>query len=102
MLERFDISPERTLSVVHAGIPGADRLFALLMEQVPSAQHVHKSDLIAAVAEMQPRSDRMRELIAPLLLGSFKGKSVADHWAELRAGEIFAEGLQGIPICAAS
>lgn len=91
VLERFDISPERTLSVVHAGIPGADRLFALLMEQVPSAQHVHKSDLIAAVAEMQPRSDRMRELIAPLLLGSFKGRSVADHWAELRAGEIFAE-----------
>ena len=91
VLERFDISPERTLSVVHAGIPGADRLFALLMEQVPSAQHVHKSDLIAAVAEMEPRGDRMRELIAPLLLGSFRGRTVADHWAELRAGEIFAE-----------
>jgi hypothetical protein len=91
VLDRFDISPERTLRVMHAGIPGADRLFVLLMDKVPDARHVHKSDLIAAVAEMAPRSKRMRELIASLLLSQFGGRSVADHWAELRAGEIFAE-----------
>ena len=91
VLDRFDISPERTLRAMHAGIPGADRLFALLMDKVPGAPHVHKSDLIVAVAEMAPRSKHMRELIASLLLSQFGGRSVADHWAELRASEIFAE-----------
>jgi hypothetical protein len=91
VLDRFEISPERTLRVMHAGIPGADRLFVLLMDKVPDARHVHKSDLISVVAEMAPRSKRMRELIASLLLSQFGGRGVADHWAELRAGEIFAE-----------
>ena len=91
VLERLEIDPERTLRVLHAGIPGAERLFALLMAKVPSARHVHKSDLVAAVAEMEPRGDYMRELIAPLLLTPYGARSVADHWAELRAGEIFAE-----------
>jgi hypothetical protein len=89
--ERFSINPERTLRVIHAGIPGGDHVFELLMAQVPHARHVHNSDLIAAVAEMAPRSNHMRELIASLLLKPFGGRSVADHWAELRAGEIFAE-----------
>lgn len=40
---------------------------------------------------MEPRGNYMRELIAPLLLTPFWARSVADHWAELRAGEIFAE-----------
>jgi hypothetical protein len=91
VLERFDITPERTLRAIHAGIPGAERLFGLLMAKVPTAQHVHKSDLVAAVAEMEPRGNHIRELIAPLLLTHFWARSVADHWAELRAGEIFAE-----------
>jgi hypothetical protein len=95
VLERFEISPERTLRGIHAGIPGADRLFALLMARVPGAQHVHKSDLIAAVAEMAPRGNYMRELIASLLLTPFQARSVADLWAELRAGEIFAEHFRG-------
>jgi hypothetical protein len=95
VLARFEISPERTLRVVHAGIPGADRLFALLMARVPGAQHVHNSDLIAAVAEMAPRGNYMRELIASLLLTPFRTRTVADHWAELRAGEIFAEHFRG-------
>jgi hypothetical protein len=95
VLERFEISPERNLRGIHAGIPGADRLFALLMARVPGAQHVHKSDLIAAVAEMAPRGNYMRELIASLLLTPFRARSVADHWAELRAGEIFAEHFRG-------
>ena len=95
VLDRFDINPERTLRVMHAGIPSADRLFAVLMDKVPGARHVHKSDLIAAVAEMAPQSKHMRDLIASLLLSQFGGRSVADHWAELRAGEIFAEYFRG-------
>jgi hypothetical protein len=62
---------------------------------VPGAQHVHKSDLIAAVTEMAPRSNHMRELIASLLLTPFGARTVADHWAELRAGEIFADYFRG-------
>jgi hypothetical protein len=95
VFERLQISPERTLPVIHAGIPGADHLFALLMTRVPGAQHVHKSDLIAAVTEMAPRSNHMRELIASLLLTPFGARTVADHWAELRAGEIFADYFRG-------
>ena len=91
VLERFSIGPERTLRVMHAGLTGSDHLFALLMDQAPNAQHLHKSDVIAAVAEMAPQSKRMRELIASLLLAPFGGRSVADHWAELKAGEIFAQ-----------
>ncbi len=91
VLERFDITPERTLQSVHAGIPNVDRLFELLMEQVPQARHVHQSDLIAALAEHAPRGKPMRELLESLLLGPYGGRTVADHWAALRAGEIFAE-----------
>jgi hypothetical protein len=93
--ERFEIDPERSLRVIHAGIPGADRLFAHLMTQVPRAQHVHKIDLISAVAEMAPRSDYLRELITSLLLNPYEARTVGDHWAELRAGEIFAEHFRG-------
>lgn len=95
VLERFTISPERTLGVIHAGIPGAERLFALLLARVPGARHVHKIDLIAAVAEMEPRGKYMRELIVSLLFTPFGARSLADHWAELKAGEIFAEHFRG-------
>lgn len=95
VMERFEINPERTLRAIHAGIPGADRLFALLIAKVPGAQHVHKSDLVAAMAEMEPHGNPMRELIAQLLLTPYWARSVADHWAELRAGEIFAEYFRG-------
>jgi hypothetical protein len=95
VLERFDITPERTLRAIRAGTPGADHLFALLMAKVPGARHVHQSDLVAAVAEMEPRGNATRELIASLLLTPFWARSIADHWAELRAGEIFAEYFRG-------
>jgi NACHT domain-containing protein len=91
VFERLEITPERTLRAIHGGIPGAERLFTLLMAQVPNARHVHKSDLIAALAEMEPRGNHMRELIASLLLTPFGGPTLGDHWAELRAGELFAE-----------
>jgi hypothetical protein len=95
VLERFNISPERTLRVIHVGIPGAERLFGLLMAKVPDAQHVHKSDLIAAVAEMEPGGNQMRELLASVLLTPYGARTVGDHWTELRAGEIFAEHFRG-------
>jgi hypothetical protein len=91
ILDRFDITPERSLQSVHAGTPNADRLFALLMDQVPAARHVHKIDLIAALAEFAPRGKAMRDLLTSMLLAPFGGRTNADHWAELRAGEIFAE-----------
>ena len=91
IMERFDITPERTLRSMHAGIPNADRLFALLMDRVPTARHVHTSDLIAALAELAPRGKDTRDLVTSLLLSPYGGRTAADHWAELRAGEIFAE-----------
>jgi hypothetical protein len=62
---------------------------------VPGARHVHKIDLIAAVAEMEPRGKYMRELIVSILFTPFGARSLADHWAELKAGEIFAEHFRG-------
>ncbi len=37
----------------------------------------------------------MRDLLMSLLLSAIGGRSAADHWAELRAGEIFAEHFRG-------
>jgi len=95
ILERFEMTPERTLKSMHAGVPNADRLFALLMEQMPQAQHVHNSDLIAALAELEPRGEAMRDLLTSMLTSAFRARTVGDHWAELRAGEIFAEHFRG-------
>jgi hypothetical protein len=89
--ERLSISPERTLRVIRAGIPGGDHVFDLLMAQVPHARHLRNSDLVAAVAEMAPQSEHMYRLIESLLLPPSGGGSVADHWAQLRAGEVFAD-----------
>jgi hypothetical protein len=95
VLDRFNINPERTLRAIHTGIAGADRLFALLMDRVPGAQHVHNSVLIAALSAMAPQSKHMRDLVASLLLSPFRGSTLGDHWAELRAGEFFAEYFRG-------
>jgi len=88
---RLNIDPERTLRAIRGTIPNIEQVFGLLMEQVPTAQHVHKNDLIGALAAIEPQGNRMRELISSLLLGPVRGRTLADHWAELRAGEIFAE-----------
>lgn len=95
ILERFEITPERTLRSLHAGMPNVDRLFALLMEKVPTAQHVYKNELIGAVAEIAPRSQQMADLISSLLLTPYRSRSSAEYWAELRAGEFFAEYFRG-------
>ena len=91
ILERFSITPERSLQSVHAGIPNADRLFALLMDEVPATRYVHRIDLISVLVEFAPRGRAMRDLLTSMLLAPFGGRTNADHWAELRAGEIFAE-----------
>jgi hypothetical protein len=95
ILKRFDITPERTLGTLHAGMPNVDRLFALLMEKVPTAQHVNKNDLIEALAQIAPQSKHMRDLVASLLLKQNVPRSNAEYWAELRAGEFFAEYFIG-------
>ena len=95
VLDRFGIDAERTLTLMRADIPNAGRLFDLLMEQVPAARHVYNSDLIAALAEMAPRSRATRDLVASLLLRRSGRGTRADHWAELRAGEVFAEYFRG-------
>ena len=95
IFERFGIDPERSLQSVHAGVPNADRLFALLMEQVPTARHVHNSDLIGILAEFEPRGKTLRDLIGSIILSPFGGRTVGNHWAELRAAEVFAEYFRG-------
>ena len=75
-MERFDITPERTLGSVHVGTPNADRLFAKLMEHVATARHVHKIDLITALAEFAPSGKSMRDLLMSLLLSAIGGGKV--------------------------
>jgi hypothetical protein len=100
VFERFEISSERTLRAIHAGIPGAVRLFALLMAKVPGAQHVHKSDLVAAVAEMEPRGNLMRELIVPLLLTPFWAEVLPITGQNSGPEKYLPNTSGGMPICA--
>jgi hypothetical protein len=91
ILSRFEITPERTLRSLHAGIPHVHRLFGLLMDKVPSAQHLHKNDLIAALAEFSPNGHQMRELLDAMLRSPFHGRTIGDLTAILHAGQIFAD-----------
>ncbi len=91
ILERLEITPERSLSSVHAGIPNARRLFDLLITQAPSAQHLHRSDQIAALVEFAPRGPEMRGLLETMLRHEFRGRTISDITAILRAGQVFAD-----------
>ncbi|MEH2567133.1 NACHT domain-containing protein [Bradyrhizobium sp. AZCC 2289] len=91
ILSRFEITPERTLKSLHAGTPQADRLFGLLMDKVPSAQHLHKKDLITALAEFAPQGQSMRELLETMLRDSLHGRTIGDITAMLHGGQIFAD-----------
>jgi hypothetical protein len=91
VLERLEITPERSLSSMHAGIPNARRLFDLLMTRAPSAQHLHRNDLIAALVEFAPRGPEMRGLLETMLRRDFRGRTIGDITAILRAGQIFAD-----------
>jgi len=91
VLERLEITPERSLSSIHAGIPNGRRLFDLLLAQAPSAQHLHRSDLIAALVEFAPRGPEMRGLLETMLRRNFRGRTIGDITAILRAGQVFAD-----------
>ena len=92
IFDRLDLSAETTLAIVRPGVPNSERLFKLLMEKVPTTLHVHKVDVISAIARFAPQSEEMRAEITPLLLGSTGvGRTNADYWASLMASEIFAE-----------
>lgn len=90
VLERLGITPERSLSSVHAGIPNARRLFDLLIAQAPSARHLRRNDQIAALVEFAPRGPEMRGLLETMLR-SFHGRTIGDITAILRAGQVFAD-----------
>lgn len=91
MLERLQITPEITLRSLHAGIPGAKRVFDLLMAKAPSARHVQKDDVIAALMEFAPRGPEMRELLESMLHKGRIGRTIGDFTAISRAGQIFAD-----------
>lgn len=91
ILERFNITPERTLQAIHSGVPNADRLFALLMKKVPDDRHLDNIALIVALAEHAPRGNAMRDLLTSLLTKQYPARTAGNYWASLRAGEIFAE-----------
>jgi hypothetical protein len=83
--------PERSLRALHAGIPDARRLFDMLMPMVPSAQHVHRTDLISVLVEFAPRGREMRELLETMLRHNFPGPTIGDINAILRASQVFAD-----------
>jgi hypothetical protein len=91
VLERLEITPERSLSSMHAGIPNARRLFDLLMARSASAQHLHRNDLIAALVEFAPRGPEMRGLLETMLRRDSRGRTIGDITAILRAGQVFAD-----------
>jgi hypothetical protein len=91
VLDRFEITPERTLKSLHAGIPHANRLFDLLMDKVPTARHVHANDLIATLAELAPSGRKMRELLESMLRSPSHGRTIGDLTALFRAGQVFAD-----------
>jgi hypothetical protein len=91
VLQRLEITPERTLRSLHAGIPHVNRLFDLLMDKAPSAPHVHTNDLIAALAEFAPSGVKMRGLLDSMLRASSHGRTIGDLTAVLRAGQVFAD-----------
>jgi hypothetical protein len=91
VLERLEITPEKTLRSLHAGIPHVNRLFDLLIEKPPSAPHVHTSHLIEALSEFAPSGVKMRELLDSMLRASPHRRTIGDLTAVLRAGQVFAD-----------
>jgi NACHT domain len=97
VMDRFEITPERTLGSLHAGIPQVNRLFDLLMDKAPSAPHLHKNDLIGTLAAFAPSGAKMRELLASMLRASSHGRTIGDLTAMLRAGQVFADYFRDDP-----
>jgi hypothetical protein len=97
VIDRLEISPERCLPSLHAGIPNARRLFDLLMPAVPSAQHVHRFDFISALVEFAPRGQEMREMLETMIGHGIRGRTIGDLTAMLKAGQVFADYFRDDP-----
>lgn len=90
-MERLDITPERTLGSLHAGIPDAKHLFDLLIARVPTAQHVQKRDVIAALSMFAPRSPEMRQELEAMMNDFGPNRTIGDLIAILLGGQVFAD-----------
>jgi hypothetical protein len=97
VLERFEITPERSLGSLHDGISGGRHLFDLLMLAVPTAQHLHQLDLISALVEFAPRGKQMRELLEAMVRRDFRGRTIGDLTAILKASQVFADYFRDDP-----
>jgi hypothetical protein len=94
-LVRLDLSPHRTLKILHPGTPSAQRLFELLEARAADVPAAPFDERLAAMRRFAPNSAQMRKLIEPLLLqrGSTRDwrRSNAERWPGMIAAEIFAE-----------
>ena len=86
VFERLGMTPEGLLPEIDPGHPNAQRVFELLMQQVPSHPHLLRHVLISAVARFAPRSNSLRELV----LSTLTGPSPL-YWPMLVAGETLAQ-----------
>ncbi|MCK1354229.1 NACHT domain-containing protein [Bradyrhizobium sp. CW7] len=99
VLERLELSAETCLSVLNPGIDNADHVFEVMTATIPAARHVKKHDHIEVVARFRPESDRLRQLIMPIVLTHAHGygETNADTWAAMVAADLFADQFSGDP-----
>ncbi|MBR0840481.1 NACHT domain-containing protein [Bradyrhizobium liaoningense] len=100
VLQRLELSAETCLSVLNPGVENADHVFELMTATIPTARHVKKYDHVEVVARFRPGSDRLRELIMPIVLTHAKGygQTNADTWAAMVAADLFADQFASDPV----
>lgn len=86
VVERLEITPDSTLPLIEPSHPNAQRVFDLLMQMATSSPHLSMHVPMSAMARFAPKSQKMRNLILPVLT-----TSNSQYWEKLIAGEIFAE-----------
>jgi len=96
-LERFEITPERMLGYNMWRPAKAGRILKLMLAQASTAKHVGKHDMIFALEHSEPQGATMRDILVDLFRDRADnfGRSNAEHWGILKAGEIFAEHFAG-------
>lgn len=99
VLERLELSAETCLSALNPGIENADHVFELITATIPTARHVKKYDHVEVVARFRPDSDRLRDLIMPIVLTHAQGYGTtnADTWAAMIAADLFADQFSTEP-----
>ena len=93
-LQRLGLTPEMTLSVIMPGIENVNRLFKIMIDKAPTAQHVHMRDLLGAAERFEPSGEFTRKLIMRLIVEEPQIHGFGtqcDYWACLIAAEVFAE-----------